>query len=101
VWTGAQAKDLGLVDHLGGMDVAIARAKALAKLKGDEPVRFEYFPPPRTLWEAITSRGEDNALLGTVRTLRQLAAGVRRIATVLLRAGGQEEVLTMPEVSAR
>jgi len=101
VWTGAQAKDLGLVDHLGGMDVAIARAKALAKLKEDEPVRFEYFPPPRTLWEAITSRGEDNALLGTVRTLRQLAAGVRRIATVLLRAGGQEEVLTMPEVSAR
>lgn len=30
VWTGADAKERGLVDHLGGMDLAIERACALA-----------------------------------------------------------------------
>lgn len=35
VWTGAQGKALGLVDHLGGFYDAVERAKALAGLKGD------------------------------------------------------------------
>ena len=35
VWTGAQAKDLGLVDSLGGLPQAIDRAKALAGISGE------------------------------------------------------------------
>jgi protease-4 len=35
VWTGAQGKTLGLVDHLGGFYDAVDRAKALAGLKGE------------------------------------------------------------------
>ena len=35
VWTGAQAKGLGLVDSLGGFPQAVERAKALAGIKGD------------------------------------------------------------------
>jgi len=35
VWTGAQGKALGLVDHLGGFYDAVDRAKALAGLKGE------------------------------------------------------------------
>ena len=34
VWTGAQAKGLGLIDSLGGFYYAVARAKALAGLQG-------------------------------------------------------------------
>jgi len=34
VWTGAQARDLGLVDHVGGFAVAVERAKALAGITG-------------------------------------------------------------------
>jgi protease-4 len=34
VWTGVQAKQLGLVDELGGIEEAVARAKALAKIDG-------------------------------------------------------------------
>jgi protease-4 len=34
VWTGAQAKDLGLVDHLGGFYDAVDRAKALGGVHG-------------------------------------------------------------------
>lgn len=35
VWTGAQAKELGLVDELGGFYQAVDRAKALAKIEGE------------------------------------------------------------------
>ena len=36
VWTGVDARERGLVDHLGGMGLAIDRACALAEVKRDE-----------------------------------------------------------------
>lgn len=40
VWTGADARERGLVDHLGGMDLAIDRACELAGLnRAETPVR--------------------------------------------------------------
>ena len=39
VWTGAQAKGIGLVDEVGGFYQAVARAKALAKIEGEIPLR--------------------------------------------------------------
>lgn len=48
IWTGRQALERGLVDHLGGLDLAVERAQRLAGL---EPlrgrVRHVRFPPPR------------------------------------------------------
>jgi protease-4 len=41
IWSGAQGKDNGLVDHLGGLEVAITRARDLAKLAEDAPVVVE------------------------------------------------------------
>lgn len=38
VWTGAQAKEHGLVDELGGLKEAVAKARELAKLPEDAPV---------------------------------------------------------------
>ena len=51
VWTGAQAKALGLIDAIGGFPLAVERAKALAGLKGE--VRLEPFGGPSTPFEAI------------------------------------------------
>ena len=53
VWSGARAKQLGLVDELGGMDTAIAAAKNLAKIPVGEQVALVYLPPPRGLVEKI------------------------------------------------
>lgn len=39
VWTGAQARQIGLVDELGGFYQAVDKAKALAGLEGDVPLR--------------------------------------------------------------
>jgi protease-4 len=40
VWSGSDAYDLGLVDHLGGLDDAIAAAAELAELDDDYAVRY-------------------------------------------------------------
>ena len=48
IWTGAQAAECGLVDHLGGLDTAIDRARALAGLAPDEgDVRHVSWEPGR------------------------------------------------------
>jgi protease IV len=43
VWTGAQAKQLGLVDELGGFNQAVAKAKTLAKISKDTEVKLKNF----------------------------------------------------------
>src|SRR5256884_4484124 len=39
VWTGRQALERKLVDELGGLDAGLAKARALAGLKDDAPLR--------------------------------------------------------------
>jgi len=51
VWTGAQARELGLVDQIGGFYEAVDRAKVLAKLEG-EP-RLKRMTPPASPIEAL------------------------------------------------
>ena len=51
VWTGAQAKALGLVDGLGGFYDAVDRAKALAGIKG--PAHLESFDVEPSPFEAV------------------------------------------------
>src|SRR6201988_186122 len=48
VWTGAQAKDRGLVDEYGGLDKAIEVAKQLANIPADKGVERVILPYPRT-----------------------------------------------------
>jgi protease-4 len=47
VWTGKQAQARGLVDQLGGLDDALAAAKAVAGIPRDTPVAIERLPRPR------------------------------------------------------
>ncbi|OYW98727.1 MAG: signal peptide peptidase SppA [Caulobacter vibrioides] len=51
VWTGEQAKQLGLVDELGGFYEAVEKAKALAKLKGD--IRIKHMQGGSSPFEAF------------------------------------------------
>lgn len=44
IWTGADAKERGLVDELGGLRAAITRAKVLAGLEPDTKVRVLSYP---------------------------------------------------------
>lgn len=44
VWTGTQAKELGLVDEIGGLSRAMDLAKELARIPSDEQVRHVVWP---------------------------------------------------------
>jgi protease-4 len=61
VWTGAQAKEKGLVDELGGLDRAVEVAKELAGIPSDKGVRRVIFPAPRSFFEQMFGGGEDQA----------------------------------------
>ncbi|HYA49270.1 MAG TPA: S49 family peptidase, partial [Burkholderiales bacterium] len=53
VWTGRQAKDLGLVDELGGLSMAVGLAKKLAKIPAEEEVRLVIWPKKLTFWQTL------------------------------------------------
>lgn len=61
VWTGAQAKDHGLVDDFGGLDKAIEVAKELAKIPADKGVERVILPYPTTFLQELLSGGTDNS----------------------------------------
>ena len=53
VWTGRQARERGLVDALGGLDVAVRIAKERAHIPADEDVQLVAYPARRSLYETI------------------------------------------------
>jgi protease-4 len=55
-WTGAQGKDLGLVDELGGYDRAIEVAKQLAHIPANESVHIVRFPQEKSLFQQLFER---------------------------------------------
>ena len=67
VWTGAQARSLGLVDELGGFYQAVDKAKSLAGLKGE--IRLRRMTPTEGTFEAL-----QNALGVSAMSVRTLAA---------------------------
>lgn len=64
VFTGVQAVENGLVDVLGGFDVALAEAKRLADIDADAEVELVQFPRPVPWWQELTrKRGSDQVAL--------------------------------------
>ena len=53
VWTGKAAREVGLVDELGGMDKAIVETKALIGLKPDEKVRLIAYPKEKSIVDIL------------------------------------------------
>ena len=53
VWTGRQAKGIGLVDELGGLDRALAAAKSKANIPTDAEVEIIVYPPKKSFYELV------------------------------------------------
>lgn len=51
VWLGQDAKQLGLVDELGGLEKAVAVAKQLAGIAPDQDVAYAIYPREKTFFE--------------------------------------------------
>lgn len=56
VWTGRQARAIGLVDELGGLDRAVAIAKEQAKIPASTEVELVAYPPRQTIFDLLMSQ---------------------------------------------
>lgn len=63
VWTGQQAREIKLVDELGGLDRALELAKSLAGIPAQEDVRLVVWPKRTSIFSLIFGRTEAKARL--------------------------------------
>ena len=56
VWTGTQAMQAGLVDTLGGLDVAEAVARELAGLDADSRTNWVVYPQPKSFLQSLADK---------------------------------------------
>ena len=103
VWTGAQARQIGLVDQLGGLEEAIAKARELARIPTGDSVRFKRYPEAQSPFEALSQAfgvsGEAARVLvgiGGVMNDPAAEATVRRIQTDRARASGASVLADQP-----
>jgi len=62
IWTGSQALERKLVDELGGLDVAVERAKELAKIPPAQAVRIRNYPREEDLLDYFLRRLQNVAV---------------------------------------
>jgi protease-4 len=106
IWSGQDAKNLGLVDELGGYDTALKLAKRAANIPESDEVKIVVYPHPRTFLETLIQRnGAENSDKEAInQTLTRILQDVQPIARELKAAGisrsskDQDDVLSMPEV---
>ncbi|HEX8286565.1 MAG TPA: signal peptide peptidase SppA [Pyrinomonadaceae bacterium] len=103
VWTGAQAKQNGLIDEFGGLEKAIEIAKDLAKLPADKDVRRVNFPEPRPFFETIfgggsasTETSEQKAQKALIQSLPEDVRKTLRYASMLDQMKRGEAMMMLP-----
>jgi protease-4 len=76
VWTGRQAKAIGLVDELGGLDRAIIAAKRRAKIPAGSDVEVVVYPPRRSIYELLSKglRADQSSTLAALVSLEERRA---------------------------
>jgi len=88
VWTGEDAKELSLVDELGGFPQAIALAREAAGIAPDAPVQLRVFPAPKPFWQRLLQRGTAGAdARATAAVLERASEIIAPVVEVTRRLG--------------
>ena len=102
IWTGEDARKLGLVDALGGYRTALKLIREAAQLAPDAELRLKVFPRAKSTWEYLLEHGivrssESAVASAYVHTMRKL----QPVFTLAQRLGiiPSPGVLTMPEIA--
>ena len=98
IWTGEDAKALGLVDELGGLETALKLAKRAAGIPEKEDVRVKLFPPSKSLLEMIRERlegrsAEESEARAALRVLGRVLELVQPAARQMRELTGERAVL--------
>lgn len=99
IWTGEDAKRLGLVDELGGFPVALRLVRQALKIADNAPIRLKEYPEQKTLFKLVSELrqaavGDESAAVLT-RTIEDLQPLMKTLETLGLTS--RSEVLRMPE----
>jgi protease-4 len=89
IWTGSDALRHGLVDRLGGMDVALAVAKEKAKIARDQEVNVVVLPERKGFLDLLLERQEEGAMDAVPSDARVLLRWVRLL-------GGSQILARLP-----
>ena len=100
VWSGEDAKEIGLVDALGGYPVALKLAKEAAKIPAGEAVKVAVYPrekkPFEALAEKLSGEGEDeSSFTSLVKVLEPVLPLLRQVEAE------RQGVLTAPVPTIR
>jgi protease-4 len=68
IWTGEDAKGLGLVDELGGLSTALRLAKKAAGIPDTEDVKIQVFPRPKSPLQQVLAGPRENSEPATATT---------------------------------
>lgn len=75
VWTGADARERGLVDELGGFWTAVDSAKVIAEIDPETRVRFRDYPRRENLFQRVADIFESSAAaMATLQSLNTLVS---------------------------
>ena len=85
VWTGREALEGGLVDALGGLDVAVRLARERARIPAGQDVQLVVLPESKGFFDTLMERQEEDV---SVRVLGREARVARALATACARSGG-------------
>jgi protease-4 len=102
IWTGEDAKSLGLVDELGGLVTALNLARQAAGIPLEASVQLKLFPPRKPLWKRLLEKGKgdsrDQVLANVADTLEGLQPVIQRTQQLIM--ADESAVLTMPGAMA-
>jgi protease-4 len=79
VWTGAQAKQNGLVDEIGGIDRAIEMVKQKANIAASEKITLVAYPPRRNLLQLLLDRDTDLTSIESHMVDSRMAAKLKEL----------------------
>jgi protease-4 len=99
IWTGEDAKRLGLVDELGGFPTALRLVRIAAGLPENAPIRLKVFPARKSWVKVISDMKafgtEDETGRALARTLEEAQPLLKTIGSLV--PSSQSEVLRMRE----
>lgn len=103
VWTGVDARQVGLVDDLGGFDVALRHTREVLGLEPDARIHLRVFPEERTLLEALLDRDRRPSSRPEAALALRMLEAVQPALRTARQAGvfGTPGVLTMPPLDIR
>jgi protease-4 len=99
IWTGEDAKALGLVDELGGFPEALALAKKAAGIPDSQEVNLAVYPTPKAPLQQLLKKGTENSERDTsievmVEMMRSIQPALRTLHAIT--ANPADDILKTP-----